>query len=135
MQELARECDVVVNCAGLRGGPLAGDADSFPVRGHVNRVRAPWIKCAYFSDGEYYVLPNHDTVVLGGTGQVGDADLSPRPADRDRIWQGCLRMVPSLAKVCERPAVHVMRVALEGRAGCGHVGSAALFDFVEYPNG
>lgn len=90
---------MAVNCGGLRAAALAGDSDSFPIRGHVIRVRAPWIKCAYFCNEEFYVLPNHHNVVLGGTGQVGDWDLSPRLEDRDRIWQGCLKMVPSLAQV------------------------------------
>ena len=33
------------------------------------RVRAPWIKSYYNIDCEHYIIPNIDTVVLGGTGQ------------------------------------------------------------------
>ena len=35
--------------------------------------------------------------VLGGTAQRGDTDLTPREEDRAHIWQGCLKMAPSLA--------------------------------------
>ena len=40
--------------------------------------------------------------VLGGTAQRGDTDRTPRQEDRDHIWQGCLKLMPSLAqaKVC-----------------------------------
>lgn len=36
-------------------------------RGQVIRVRAPWIKHNYFFNEEFYIIPNLDTVVLGGT--------------------------------------------------------------------
>ena len=98
MQELAGQYDVVVNCAGLGAGRLTGLSDTYPIRGHVIRVKAPWIKCAYFS-GNNYILPNQHNVVLGGTGVKGDYDLVPRQQDRDAIWQGCLRIMPSLAQV------------------------------------
>lgn len=67
------------------------------MRGHVIRVRAPWVKANCFVNEDNYILPNLDTVVLGGTAQVGDTDLAPREADRRHIWEGALRMAPSLA--------------------------------------
>ena len=39
----------------------------FSCRGQVIRVRAPWIKHYYNADGKFYIIPNLDTVVLGGT--------------------------------------------------------------------
>ena len=36
-------------------------------RGQVVRVKAPWIKHYYNADGKFYIIPNLDTVVLGGT--------------------------------------------------------------------
>ena len=46
--------------------------------------------------------------VLGGTAQRGDTDLQPREEDRQHIWQGCLRMMPSLsqAKVYPQNRMH-----------------------------
>ena len=35
---------VVANCTGLGAARLFNDAEMYPVRGHVIRVRAPWIK-------------------------------------------------------------------------------------------
>ena len=43
MQELAGY-SMVANCSGLGAAKLFEDAEMYPVRGHVIRVRAPWIK-------------------------------------------------------------------------------------------
>ena len=62
LQELS-EADVVVNCTGLAAMELFGDQTMYPIRGHVIRVRAPWIKGIYFCDEQTYIIPNEDTVV------------------------------------------------------------------------
>lgn len=62
MQELSA-ADVVVNCSGLGAVELFGDKSMYPIRGHVIRVRAPWVKGIYFCDEQTYVIPNEDTVV------------------------------------------------------------------------
>ncbi|EIE24709.1 FAD-linked reductase, C-terminal domain-containing protein [Coccomyxa subellipsoidea C-169] len=89
---------LVVNCTGIGAARLFGDTEMYPVRGHVIRVRAPWIKSNYFLDECNYIIPQTNTVVLGGTAQRGDADCAPREEDRQHIWQGCLRIMPSLAQ-------------------------------------
>ena len=43
--------------------------------------------------------------VLGGTAQRGDTDLTPREEDRAHIWQGCLKMAPSLAAAKVSPGL------------------------------
>lgn len=40
--------DLVVNCTGLGAAELFGDTSMFPIKGHVIRVQAPWIKAIYF---------------------------------------------------------------------------------------
>ena len=45
-QEL-RGFSAVANCTGLGAARLFGDTEMYPVRGHVIRVRAPWVKCAH----------------------------------------------------------------------------------------
>lgn len=42
------------------------------------------------------MLNRPNEVVLGGTSQAGDWDDTIRASDRQRIWDGCCRMVPSL---------------------------------------
>lgn len=44
-----------------------------------------------------HILKAHrDTVVLGGTGQVGSYSLEVSEADRRNILEGCKRLLPSL---------------------------------------
>ncbi|PSC73607.1 D-aspartate oxidase [Micractinium conductrix] len=99
--ELAAEGhQVLVNCSGLGAAQLFGDASMYPVRGHVLRVRAPWIRHyvnSQYSEGDCYIIPNTDTVVLGGTLGKGDFDTTPRPADRASILDRACRVLPSLA--------------------------------------
>ena len=45
-------------------------------RGQVVRVKAPWIKHYYNNNGQFYIIPNLETVVLGGTTQKGNWDTS-----------------------------------------------------------
>jgi len=42
----------------------------------VLRVEAPWVKHFYYGTSQYYILPNLDTVVLGGTTQKNNWDTN-----------------------------------------------------------
>ena len=154
VQELS-SFSVVANCTGLGAVRLFGDKEMYPVRGHVIRVRAPWIKyahnkhslqcplqCASCCDAvthgvradapgpttlstrtiisspmptqwcahlplsadsaqwfkQGHVLTQTKLQVLGGTAQQGDTDTTPREEDRQHIWQGCLKLMPSLSR-------------------------------------
>lgn len=43
-----------------------------------------------------------DTVVLGGTHQENDFTMNVSEFDRDAIWNGCVKMCPSLKNGTER---------------------------------
>ena len=75
LEELS-DFDVVVNCSGLGANQLVGDETVQPLRGQVMRVWAPWLRICLLDDEDdgNYVLPNMDSVVLGGTHQQGDWD-------------------------------------------------------------
>ena len=45
-------------------------------RGQVIRVRAPWVKHYMNANMENYIIPNTDSVVLGGTTQKGNWDTT-----------------------------------------------------------
>lgn len=100
VEELAGH-DVVVNCTGLGAKALFGDDSCYPVRGHVLRVRAPWVR--HYTNSENapgeestYIIPNSETVVLGGTLGPNDWDTTPREADRRRIYERACAVLPSL---------------------------------------
>lgn len=91
------DCDVLVNCAGLNGArDLWNDDSVYAVRGQVIRVCAPWIKNYYNIDGSHYIIPNIDSVVLGGTTQERHELLSTDAADRQAILNATCTHLPSL---------------------------------------
>lgn len=101
--DIRGEYDFIINCAGLGARQLANDDSMMPVRGHVLRVRAPWIRYHIEAQGDddsqpCYIIPNSDTIVIGGTKQVGDEDLVPREDDRKAILDRAFQAHPSLAK-------------------------------------
>ncbi|XP_077636126.1 D-aspartate oxidase isoform X1 [Crocuta crocuta] len=95
--ELHPSFDIVVNCSGLGSRQLARDSEMFPMRGQLLAIQAPWLK-HFIRDGSglTYVYPGVSNVILGGTRQKGDWDVSP-DADISRdIFSRCCALEPSL---------------------------------------
>lgn len=92
--DLSQEYDVVLNCTGLGAAFLSGDNEMYPIRGQVLRVKAPWIKNVWIF-GQHYLIPQLDTVVVGGTAQKGSWDESVSEEDTEKILGAC-RVFPSL---------------------------------------
>lgn len=88
----------LIASSGLRAAELTNDSTMYPIRGHVLRVRAPWVRQYINRDGYTYIIPNTDTVVLGGTTQKGDWALKPTDEDRRQILERCYEVLPSLRK-------------------------------------
>ncbi|GAB2465228.1 FAD-dependent oxidoreductase [Jatrophihabitans fulvus] len=93
--------DVVVNCAGLAAGGLAGDDTMFPVRGQIVRVPNPGLTTSvrdeHHPGGRAYVHPREHDCILGGTLDVGEWDTTPDPHETDAILSRCADIVPALA--------------------------------------
>jgi len=90
---------VVVNCSGLGARDLFGDRDVVPIRGQTVRVDAPWVTGVWQADGgATYVIPQRDSVVLGGTRQVGEALEASRDADVADVLERTSRLLPGLAR-------------------------------------
>nr|XP_016927786.1 D-aspartate oxidase [Drosophila suzukii] len=132
------EYDVIVNCSGLGSRTLLKDNDMYAVRGQVSRVKANWIFSAVLdeSDDGHYIIPNTETVVLGGTHQERDYNTQVCPKDKKIIVEGCCRYVPGLEHtdvVCDwvglRPGRTELRLEAERRGSkllihnYGHGGS------------
>lgn len=93
--------DLIINCSGLDARRLVGDNTVTPVRGQVARVTASWVMHGYLVDDDdsNYIIPNVDSVVLGGTHQESDYDCTPREEDSKFIYEGCCRILPGLKGV------------------------------------
>jgi glycine/D-amino acid oxidase-like deaminating enzyme len=129
------DCDILINCTGLHGArDIFGDESVYPIRGQVIRVVAPWIKQYYNIDGANYIIPNIDSVVLGGTSQRTGGDPEPDPADRQAILNNVCALLPSLrnAEIKEewvgyrpgRPSVRLELVEEQFAAGDTHDSSS-----------
>ncbi|CAN7975696.1 unnamed protein product [Ixodes persulcatus] len=96
LEELFQTYDVIFNCTGVGASFLTSDVELQPVRGHLIRVRAPWIKYAIMGDDDVYIIPNIDEVVLGTTAEVGNFSLIPNEESHKKIWERCVNILPSL---------------------------------------
>ena len=131
--------DLIVNCTGLGSRNLANDEDCIPIRGQVARVAAPWIYEIVLDDSDdgNYIIPNCETVILGGTHQMNDFNRNVNEKDSKFIFDGCQKIMPSLKRaenarewVGLRPGRSMVRLEIDlgaktpiihnyGHGGCG----------------
>jgi len=97
IDEIADNFDCVINCSGLGSAALVADGDMYPIRGQVLRIKAPWLKAVWFF-GTSYVIPNVDTVVLGGTAQKGDWSTTASLEDTKTILENACKVLPSIRR-------------------------------------
>lgn len=128
---------LVVNCSGIGARELVPDPAVRPVRGQVVVVENPGIEEFFAEEPDAsagagtelrYVLPHPDRVVLGGTAEPDQPDLTPRPEVARRIVARCTEVVPALAgarvvthRVGLRPVRPEVRLEAEDRPGGGRV--------------
>lgn len=118
---------VIVNCTGVAARALVPDPAVYPIRGQVVVIANPGIEEFYVDHSEGppavgYLFPHQDRVVLGGTMDAGDWDLTARPEVAERIMANCalieprVRNAPVLAhRVGLRPARPEVRLEAETR--------------------
>ncbi|XP_065682752.1 D-amino-acid oxidase [Hydra vulgaris] len=143
LDEFYEECDVFVNCTGLGSKKLLKDDELYTVRGHILKVKANSIKefLIVFEDTGpemcTYVLPNQDYVILGGTKQLNNYDLTPNNEDREFILRTTSSIYPCLksAEVLQewvglRPCRKSMRVEKENFVVKSSIGSENILKVV-----
>ena len=65
-------------------------------------MHAPWIKSFYeFHNNEEagYIIPQSETVVLGGTFQLNDWNTTPAESDTEKILRICSKALPALKQI------------------------------------
>ncbi|WP_171166899.1 FAD-dependent oxidoreductase [Streptomyces sp. I05A-00742] len=103
LADAGRAAPVVVNCAGLGAGPLAGDPEVHPVQGQLVVVENPGVR-EWFTAADdptrdpAYVLPQPYGLVLGGTARPHVWDCAPVPSLAQAIIARCARVHPSLTR-------------------------------------
>lgn len=78
--DLRADDEVIVNCSGLGARALAADRALVPVRGQVVRARNPGLQTCFADDqhpdGLTYAICRQDDIILGGSAEVGEEDLT-----------------------------------------------------------
>lgn len=133
LDEAADAAEIVVNCAGLAAGALAGDDTMRPLFGQHVVLTNPGLRQLFVEtdsgpDWTCY-FPHPQRVVCGGVSIPGRWDTAADPDVTQRILRRCRRVEPRLndAEVIEvitglrpdRPSVRVEAEPL-GRARCIH---------------
>lgn len=96
LEEIDRDCDLVINCAGIGARDLVPDAEMEPHRGQVAIVGKFDLPYAVVCDDPplMYAIPRSGDCVFGGTNDVSD-NREPDPAATARIIQECERVLGS----------------------------------------
>ena len=77
---------MIFNCTGLGAGRLFGDKEITPVKGQlVFLLPQPEVEYMTLGPGDIYMFPRHDGILLGGTHDRGVWDMTPDPAQTERI--------------------------------------------------
>jgi D-amino-acid oxidase len=109
LEDVSREFDRVINCAGIGSRTLVHDADLEPHRGQVAIVpKIDNLSCAIVCDDAplMYAIPRTNDCVFGGTNELSD-ELAVYPATTERIVAECSRVLN-----IDNPQVIAERVGL-----------------------
>jgi D-amino-acid oxidase len=123
LSALPTDADLVVNCTGLGARLTASDPTVTPVRGQVLTVEpcglTEWLLADRSPVDLTYVVPRPNDVVVGGTCQPGDWNLTVDPPTTAAILDRVAELVPQLrnAKIIRqrvglRPARPTVRCEL-----------------------
>lgn len=97
---------VIVNCTGLGSAALFGDPELIPIKGQLS-ILLPQPEVDYIVlQGDYYMFPRSDGIVLGGTRGRGDGSTSIDPVVSTRILethQAIFKSVPALGSGTNTP--------------------------------
>jgi D-amino-acid oxidase len=93
---------VIVNCTGCGARTLVPDPAVAPVRGQVVVTSNPGVSQFFVGVGAEpgdltYFFPHGESVVLGGTEQLGNWSREPDPGTATRIVAACAAVEPKLA--------------------------------------
>jgi D-amino-acid oxidase len=95
LEDVSREFDLVVNCAGIGAKTLVHDSDLEAHRGQVAIVpKIDGLTCAIVCDDLplMYAIPRVNDCVFGGTNEVSD-DRGADPAATSRVLAECSRVL------------------------------------------
>ena len=101
LSDVADLAPVTINATGLAARRLAADDAVHPIRGRLLITTNPGLTVSVRDEGNpaglSYVHPRSQDVVLGGTFEPGESDLTADPQEGRAILARCTELVPELA--------------------------------------
>ncbi|XP_058800622.1 D-aspartate oxidase [Phymastichus coffea] len=99
LKKLFEYYDLIINCTGLGARTLCNDNKMIPIKGHVWKVRTPWLKTFFYGELDTYIIPGADGITtLGGNREFECDDLRICPYQMAAIRERCEKLIPSLKK-------------------------------------
>lgn len=90
---------ILFNCSGLGSRDLFGDEELIPVKGHLSvLLPQPTVDYNLITDS-FYMFPRSDGIILGGSFERGNWDLTPNPAVNDFILGGHRSIFEQMAHI------------------------------------
>ena len=125
--ETLDDYDIVINCTGLGARELCDDKKVYPVRGQVLRVKPNGFNAVVAdesNDNLTYIIPRFNDIIIGGTAQENDWNLTVDPKDTIEILEKAKLIAPEFEqveileqKVGLRPARDEVRLEVENMNG------------------
>lgn len=111
--EIHSNYKIIFNCSGLGSMELALDKTVYPIRGQIVSVVAPEVtECSTADEGPLaisYIIKREHDVILGGTVEPHESDLTPRSNITQQIILKC-RILD--AKIEENVVINQVKVGL-----------------------
>lgn len=109
ISELERNYDLIVNATGISARQFAKDEAVYPMRGQVVIVKNPGIHFHFATfEGKNYFYPRIDEILIGGSAEVGEWDLTPN----DDLTKEILGWAATLDPLLKNPDIINIRVGL-----------------------
>ena len=101
--------DLAVNATGVYARDIVNDEKVYPMRGQIVLIKNPGLSFHFATfEKKYYFYPRYDEIVLGGSMDVGEWDLTPNNDLTEEILGWAKTLDPKLAA----PEVIGVRVGL-----------------------
>lgn len=109
LKELEKDFDLIVNATGINARHFVNDAQVYPMRGQVVIIKNPGIDFHFATfEGRNYFYPRYEEILIGGSADVGEWDLTPDDALTKQILSWAATLDPRL----QNPEVLSVRVGL-----------------------
>ena len=97
LEQLFPKAHLIVNCTGLGSSQLVADKQTFPVAGHIVKVKCPSIHHFYMdSENTSYIFPRLHDVVVGGTYFKYQGTTQPNICTRNDIIARASQLVQDI---------------------------------------